>query len=175
MWLWVSILTCQRNTDDYYNAIDLNYIFNDNGILDEWIQEEEQQILPPEDLDWLNEGIRHSDESGCDGSDDDDGDGDNDEETCGIGESQRASAMSWNSDYYTTQDTDHRGWSEISQHRHLDRLVELSSSDDYSSEHDNNSQGYHSLEGHLSGLGLTSDQNYGGYYDHARQRHNDHD
>ena len=44
------------------------------------------------------------------------------------------------------------------QRRHLDRLVDLSSSDDYSSGHDNYSHGHHSLEGHLQGLGLTSGQ-----------------
>ena len=37
----------------------------------------------------------------------------------------------------------------------LNRLVDLSFNDDYSSGHDNYSRGYHSLEGHLQGLGLT--------------------
>jgi len=55
------------------------------------------------------------------------------------------------------------------QHRHLDRLIDLSSSDDSSSGHDNYSQGYHSLEDHLQGLGLTSNQHYCvGYDDRAR-------
>jgi len=44
----------------------------------------------------------------------------------------------------------------LQQRRHLDLLVELSSSDDYSSGHDNYSQVYHSLESHLLGLDLTS-------------------
>ena len=55
-----------------------------------------------------------------------------------------------------TQDTDHGGQAGISQQ--LDRLVDFSSSDDYSSGHDNYSHGHHSLEGHLQGLSLTSGQ-----------------
>jgi len=35
MQLQVRNLTCQSNTDDYYNPIDLNNIFNDDDILDE--------------------------------------------------------------------------------------------------------------------------------------------
>ena len=68
----------------------------------------EPQMLPPDDLGWLDEGIRRSDESGGDGdndgnggdddgSDGDDngyrGDGSNDEETHGVGGSQRDGAM----------------------------------------------------------------------------------
>jgi len=75
MRLRVRNLTCKSDTDDYYNPIDLNNIFNDD-ILDEWIWEGEQPMLPPDDLGWLDEGIRRSDESGGDGGDnDDDGDG----------------------------------------------------------------------------------------------------
>ena len=44
------------------------------------------------------------------------------------------------------------------QRRHLDRLVDFSSSDDYSSGHDNYSHDHHSFEGHLPGLGLISGQ-----------------
>ena len=51
----------------------------------------------------------------------------------------------------------------------------MNSSDDYSSRHDNYSQGYQSLEGHLQGIGMTSDQHYSVRYDdRTRQRHNDH-
>ena len=110
-------MTCKSDTDDYYNPIDLNNIFNDDDILDEWIREGEQPMLPPDDLGWLDEGIRHSDESGGDGSDGDDdgdggdddggngddgggddddgnyrGDGDNDEKTHGVGGNQRGGA-----------------------------------------------------------------------------------
>jgi len=67
--------------------------------------------------------------------------------------------MTWNSEYYATQDTNHGGRAGISQQcRHLDRLVDFSSSDDFSSGHDNYSHSHHSLEGHLQGLGLTSGQ-----------------
>ena len=112
MWLRVRNLTCKSDTDDYYNPIDLNNIFNDD-ILDEWIREGEQLVLPPDDLGWLDEGIRRSDESGGDddddgdggdndggnggdgGDDDDDGyrgDGGNDEETHGVCGNQRGGA-----------------------------------------------------------------------------------
>ena len=60
MRLRVRNLTCKSDTDDYYNPIDLNNIFNDD-ILDEWIREE-QPMLPSDDLSWLDEGIRRSDE-----------------------------------------------------------------------------------------------------------------
>jgi len=97
-------------------------------------------MLPPDDLGWLDEGIHCGDESGGDGGDgdgdgdggdDDDGDGDgdggdgdddgyigdgsNDEETHGIGESQWGGAMTWDSEYYTTKDTDHGARAGISQ------------------------------------------------------------
>ena len=46
--------------------------------------------------------------------------------------------MTWNSEYYATQDTNHEARAEISQQRgHLDRLVDFGSSDDYSNGHDN--------------------------------------
>ena len=103
-------------------------------------------MLPPDDLGWLDEGIRRRGDSGDgdddgddgdddggnggDGGDDDDdgyrGDGDNDEETHDVGGSQRGGAMTWDSEYYVTQDTDHGARAEISQQRrHLDRLVDF--------------------------------------------------
>ena len=85
-------------------------------------------MLPPDDLGWLDEGIRRSDESdgdGSDGNDDGDdgdggdggdgddggyrGDGGNDEETHSVSGSQQGGAMIWDSEYYATQDTDHGG------------------------------------------------------------------
>ena len=87
------------------------------------IREGEQPILPPDDLGWLDEGIRRSDESGGgddggDGSDGDDGgyrgDGGNDEETHGVG-GRRGGAMTWDSEYYATRDTDHEGRAGFSQ------------------------------------------------------------
>ena len=77
-------LTCKSDTDDYYNPIDLNNIFNDDGILDEWIQEGEQPMLPPDDLSWLDESIRRSDENGGDGGDDEE-DGDSGDDNGGNG------------------------------------------------------------------------------------------
>ena len=59
MRLRVRNLIC-KSDDDYYNPIDLNNIFNDDDILDEWIREGEQPMLPPDDLGWLDEGIRRS-------------------------------------------------------------------------------------------------------------------
>ena len=51
--------------------------------------------------------------------------------------------MTWDSEYYVTQDTDHGARAGVSQQRrHLDRLVDFSSSDDYSSGHDNYSHGH---------------------------------
>ena len=52
--------------------------------------------------------------------------------------------MTLDSEYYATQDIDHGGRLGISQQRrYLDRVVDLSSSDAYSSGHDNYSHGYH--------------------------------
>ena len=65
-------------------------------------------MLLPDDLDWLDEGICHSDKSGGDSGDDDgdssdvgdddgvyggDDDGGDDEETYGVSESQQNGAM----------------------------------------------------------------------------------
>ena len=137
MWSRVRNLTCKNDTDDYYNPIVLNNIFNDD-IFDEWIREGEQPMLPPDNLSWLDESIRRSDESGGDVDDDGDGsgnggddgddndgscrgDGGNDEETRGVGGSQRGGAVTWDSEYYATQDTDHGARAGMSQQRrHLD-------------------------------------------------------
>ena len=43
-------LTYKRDQDDCYNPIDLNHVFNDDDILDAWIQEREQLILRENDL-----------------------------------------------------------------------------------------------------------------------------
>ena len=80
--------------------------------------------------------------------------------------------MSWDSNYYATQDTDHGGRSLISQqHKHLDWLVDLSSNDDYSSGYDNYSRDYHNFEGHIHGLCLIPGQYFGMRYgyDHIPQ------
>jgi len=109
----------------------------------------------------LDEGIHRSDESGGDdvgGDDDNNGGNDSvDGGTYGVGGNQRGGAMSWESNYYATQCTHYGGRLGISQQRsHLDRLIDLSSNGDYSSRHDNYSQGYHNLEGHMHELRLTS-------------------
>jgi len=67
-------------------------------------------MLPPDNLGWLDEGIRRSDESGDGGGDDgsdgsDGGVGGHDEETYGVGRSQQGGTMTWNSNYYVTQNT----------------------------------------------------------------------
>ena len=40
-----------------YNPIDLNHIFNDDDILDEWIREGEEPILSFDNLDWLDQDL----------------------------------------------------------------------------------------------------------------------
>ena len=51
MRLRVKNLMQERNNDDLYNSIYLNHIFNDDDILDEWIQEGEEPILSFDNLD----------------------------------------------------------------------------------------------------------------------------
>ncbi|KAL0367740.1 UNVERIFIED_CONTAM: hypothetical protein Sradi_3664100 [Sesamum radiatum] len=55
MRLRVRNLMYQREDDDYYNPIDLNHIFHDNDILEEWTREAEEPLLPENNLDWLDE------------------------------------------------------------------------------------------------------------------------
>ena len=40
-----------------YNTIDLNNIFNDDDLLDEWIREEEEPILSSDNLDWPDQDL----------------------------------------------------------------------------------------------------------------------
>ena len=47
----------ERSNEDLYNPIDLNHIFNDDDILDEWIQEGEEPILSYDNLNWLDKGL----------------------------------------------------------------------------------------------------------------------
>ena len=47
----------ERSDEDLYNPIDLNHIFNDNDILDEWIREGEEPILSSYNLDWLDQDL----------------------------------------------------------------------------------------------------------------------
>ncbi|RVW99432.1 hypothetical protein CK203_038413 [Vitis vinifera] len=52
----------ERSNEDLYNPIDLNHIFNDDDILDEWIREGEKPILSSDNLDWLDKGLPTNEE-----------------------------------------------------------------------------------------------------------------
>ena len=52
----------KRNNEDLYNLIDLNHIFNDDDILDEWIWEGEEPILSFDNLYWLDKGLPTNEE-----------------------------------------------------------------------------------------------------------------
>ena len=60
--LRVKILMIERSNEDLYNPIDLNHIFNDDDILDEWIREGEEPILSSDNLDWLDKGFPTNEE-----------------------------------------------------------------------------------------------------------------
>ncbi|KAL6316603.1 hypothetical protein AAG906_018858 [Vitis piasezkii] len=62
MRLRVKNLMQERNNEDLYNPIDLNHIFNDDDILDEWIREGEEPILSFDNLDWLDKGLPTNEE-----------------------------------------------------------------------------------------------------------------
>ncbi|RVW22640.1 hypothetical protein CK203_102063 [Vitis vinifera] len=62
MRLRVKNLMQERNNEDLYNPIDLNHIFNDDDILDEWIREGEEPILSSDNLDWLDKGLPTNEE-----------------------------------------------------------------------------------------------------------------
>ena len=63
MRLRVKNLMQKRSNEDLYNPIDLNHIFNDDDILDEWIREGEEPILSFDNLDWLDKGLPTNEES----------------------------------------------------------------------------------------------------------------
>ena len=46
-----------QSDEDLYNPIDLNHIFNDDDILDEWIREGAEPILSFDNLDWLDQDL----------------------------------------------------------------------------------------------------------------------
>ena len=62
MRLRVKNLMQERSNEDLYNPIDLNHIFNDDDILDEWIREGEEPILSSDNLDWLDKGFPTNEE-----------------------------------------------------------------------------------------------------------------
>ena len=53
----VKNLMQERSDEDLYNPIDLNHIFNDDDILDQWIREREEPILSSDYLDWLDQDL----------------------------------------------------------------------------------------------------------------------
>ena len=57
MRLRVKNLMQERSDEDFYNLIDLDHIFNDDDIVDEWIREGEEPILTSDNLDWLDQDL----------------------------------------------------------------------------------------------------------------------
>ena len=62
MRLRVKNLMQERNNEYLYNLIDLNHIFNDDDILDEWIRERQEPILSSDNLNWLDKGLPTNEE-----------------------------------------------------------------------------------------------------------------
>ncbi|KAL6323526.1 hypothetical protein AAG906_039104 [Vitis piasezkii] len=128
MRLRVKNLMQERSNEDLYNPIDLNHIFNDDDILDEWIREGEEPILSSDNLDWLDKGLPTNEEgrerdvdsvvkgkasrtiSSSSSSDDGDNGAMRGGGTSGGNRGSSRSGMSWaqgGENYYATQDTDH--------------------------------------------------------------------
>ena len=61
MRLRVKNLMQERSNEDLYNPIDMNHIFIDDDILDEWIRGDEP-ILLSDNLDWLDKGLPPNEE-----------------------------------------------------------------------------------------------------------------
>ena len=70
--LRVKNLIQERSDEDFYNPIDLNRIFTDDDILNDWIREGEEPILPSDNLDWLDHDLPSKE--GREAARDDDGD-----------------------------------------------------------------------------------------------------
>ena len=62
MRLRVKNLMQELNNEDLYNPIDLNHIFNDDDILDEWIRKRKEPILSSDNLDSLDKGLLPNEE-----------------------------------------------------------------------------------------------------------------
>ncbi|XP_073269387.1 uncharacterized protein [Primulina huaijiensis] len=60
MRLRVRNLMQKSGDDDYYNPIDLDHIFNDDDILNEWTRDNEPSVLQDDDLEWLYQGYEIS-------------------------------------------------------------------------------------------------------------------
>ncbi|KAL6324395.1 hypothetical protein AAG906_012999 [Vitis piasezkii] len=124
--LRVKNLMQERSNEDLYNPIDLNHIFNDDDILDEWIQEGEEPILSFDNLDWLEKSLPTNEEgrerdvdsyrkgkasrtisSNSNSDDGDNGGNRRDGGTSGGNRGSSRSGMSWaqgGENYYATQD-----------------------------------------------------------------------
>ena len=55
--LRVKNLMQERSDEDLYNPINLNNIFNDDDILDEWIREGEEPLISFDNLNWLDQDL----------------------------------------------------------------------------------------------------------------------
>ncbi|XP_042441421.1 uncharacterized protein LOC122026766 [Zingiber officinale] len=51
----------KQEDDDFYSPIDLNHIFHDDDILNEWTIDNEPLVLEDDDLTWLDQALRVSD------------------------------------------------------------------------------------------------------------------
>ncbi|XP_042408025.1 sarcoplasmic reticulum histidine-rich calcium-binding protein-like [Zingiber officinale] len=51
----------KQEDDDFYSLIDLNHIFHDDDILNEWTRDNEPPVLEDDDLAWLDQALRASD------------------------------------------------------------------------------------------------------------------
>ncbi|XP_073034578.1 uncharacterized protein [Primulina eburnea] len=56
MRLRVRNLMHKSGDDDYYSPIDLDHIFSDDDILNEWTRDNEPSVLQDDDLEWLDQG-----------------------------------------------------------------------------------------------------------------------
>ncbi|KAL6332468.1 hypothetical protein AAG906_008496 [Vitis piasezkii] len=184
----------ERSNEDLYNPIDLNHIFNDDDILDEWIREGEEPILLSDNLDWLDKGLPTNEEgkasrtiSSSFSSDDGDNRGEAGGGTSGAIEelhwggyvSQVDPGMSWaqgGENYYATQDTNHGYRPGIwEQRKHLERLTTFPSDDDYSSGHDYHRSNHHRIDEHLQNSGIGSRPYFKGVDDRSYHNFRDRD
>ncbi|KAL6347145.1 hypothetical protein AAG906_012726 [Vitis piasezkii] len=163
---------CNIN-EDLYNPIYLNHIFNDDDILDEWIQEGEEPILSS--IIWIGwiKVFPLMKNNNFSSSSSDDGDnrgsrrgGGTSGGNRGVGGTSEGTGgdvdpgMSWaqgGENYYATQDTNHGYRPGIwEQRKHLERLTTFPNDDDYSSGHDYHRSNYHRIDEHLQNLGIGS-------------------
>lgn len=58
--LHIKNLIPRSHDNAYYNAVDLNHIFYEDHVLEEWVKENEPLTLAKNHLIWLDEDIHHS-------------------------------------------------------------------------------------------------------------------